>query len=280
MFTLLPVLVSLIAFAFYRHSCSYKENVSIYDKLIRNRNEFSFNGYEFPPFVFKDDWDNVLEEVREIENDFQPVALPDEYITVRMKINKMDKYRSQLHGLTITFENLMKNLTIDCMKKFNADWGFTHDGVVVLVIHHKYNMFKGRRDKYLTSIVSYISNKLAKEIDKTPIISGRISISNNLEDAMKPFIWSLHISGVNGISIKSGGFDRNYIEKTCEDKMKFLADKNLLPLNDHEAYGLVIKRSKETIFCGMKSNENGYYIRTRYKVLRGNTLNYLPEHLV
>jgi tRNA(His) 5'-end guanylyltransferase len=230
------------------------------------------------------------------------------FSSVTSRLKNMNVFEK---GYSKTFADMMISITNElCDKIQGVVFAFTQSDEITLVInqcamnkHGEFNahMFNGRRDKLNTSTSGYATmlfNRLVTQhiltsmrnvgatfddiidmLSSLPniIFDCRMASYDTLMDAFELVIWRAYDCSVNGVS--SGILMCDLPNSKCKiglptgNKLLYMHENALLPLQEHQAYGTFIKRVRNERVCqNIKSGAEHVKMVLQNEVVRGNVL--------
>lgn len=250
-------------------------------KVIERSNypEFIYD-YIYNPIIGKKTiQDPLSEKLSNNEKSMENIIRPDQLFSIRLDGKKFSSIVPKLRklgifeeGYSITFENIMKEVLLYSANLFQrALYCFSQSDEITIIIdkvndlENSVHEFKERKDKFISLSSGYISTKFyqilikhiinnqniedkIKCIDLLPEISfdSRIGTYNTLYDAFELILQRAYDCSVNGISqaiyLSNIIGSKKLKNLNTSEKLKYLNDNNMLPLRDHQSYGILLKK--------------------------------------
>eukprot|EP00490_Sorites_sp_Unknown_P000089 CAMPEP_0114646988 /NCGR_PEP_ID=MMETSP0191-20121206/5508_1 /TAXON_ID=126664 /ORGANISM="Sorites sp." /LENGTH=342 /DNA_ID=CAMNT_0001859981 /DNA_START=19 /DNA_END=1047 /DNA_ORIENTATION=- len=243
-------------------------------QLLKERRPKSIEGvtddlYQLPPFIPKAMWSQLGDALRDCEFPAMQRIPGERFITLRLDGSGFSKLTKRLSnsgafstGYSDEFARLMRECCKSLMVKFSAICGYTQSDEMTLVIspasvvrgEQQCHSHGGRVVKLCTLAAAHVtalfnfrlqalftSKGLQMEDQHLANFDCRLGSFATLEEAMSLVLWRAADCGVNGVSdavYKSKlPCAKNTMRLGTSDKLKWLAENQLLPLQPHQAYG-------------------------------------------
>ncbi|CAE7649010.1 unnamed protein product [Symbiodinium necroappetens] len=231
--------------------------------------------YKLPPFIPKSTWTCLGDALRDCETlDVQEVP-GERFITLRLDGSGFSKLTRRMTALGVfsggysaEFAEIMRECCQSLMTKFNAACGYTQSDEMTLVIpaasivrgEQQCHSHSGRVLKICTLAASHVTSLfnyriqelfaqkgLCMEASGLATFDCRMGSFATMEEALSLILWRAADCGVNGVTDavhKSKIPGARKIEgKATGEKLQWLAQNGLLPLQAHQAYGSYFVRS-------------------------------------
>lgn len=231
--------------------------------------------YKLPPFIPKSTWTCLGDALRDCETlDVQEVP-GERFITLRLDGSGFSKLTRRMTALGVfsggysaEFAEIMRECCQSLMTKFNAACGYTQSDEMTIVIpaasivrgEQQCHSHSGRVLKICTLAASHVTSLfnyriqelfaqkgLCMEASGLATFDCRMGSFATMEEALSLILWRAADCGVNGVTDavhKSKIPGARKIEgKATGEKLQWLAQNGLLPLQAHQAYGSYFVRS-------------------------------------
>lgn len=225
--------------------------------------------YQLPPFIAKAVWSQLGDALRDCEFPVMHRIPGERFITLRLDGSGFSKLTKRLsssgafsEGYSGEFAQLMRECCQSLMVKFSAICGYTQSDEMTLVIspasvvrgEQQCHSHGGRVVKLCTLAAAHVTalfnfrlqalfarRGLQMEDQHLANFDCRLGTFATLEEAMSLVLWRAADCGVNGVSdavykSKLPGA-KSTMRAGTSDKLKWLAENGLLPLQPHQAYG-------------------------------------------
>lgn len=252
---------------------TWRDNYDIYDLIINGTANVKMIDYEFAPYVNKAIWNNEGDYISKKEKMRQNVG-NKQYFTLRLDIKNMSKIKRLVfeEKWSNDFANIMKKIALKLAIDLNAKYAYTQSDEISLVFFPGENenfeyMFGGRHDKLVSLSAAQASSifnldvrsmletkKLTIDLKEVPLVlfDCRMGVFDTLKDAFRLILWRAYDCGVNGISDAVFNMEeqeglpgkKKRTGLGTMDKLDILAEYQILPLENHQAYGSLFVRRK------------------------------------
>eukprot|EP00656_Telonema_subtile_P030698 TRINITY_DN33681_c0_g1_i1.p1 TRINITY_DN33681_c0_g1~~TRINITY_DN33681_c0_g1_i1.p1 ORF type:complete len:324 (+),score=122.48 TRINITY_DN33681_c0_g1_i1:156-1127(+) len=268
--------------------------------------------YTMPPFVPKTVWTQLGDLIKQRERLESHTVGGECWVTLRLDGSGFSKLIGQLRTLGVFeagFSPVFAAIMLECvqalMDKFNGVLGYTQSDELTVLIppapvvrnQQQQHSNNGRVLKWCTNAASFVTalfnHRLAahckaKEVELPakllPTFDCRMGCFQNEQQATGLLLWRAYDSGVNGISdavhqCKAEHKDaHNVIKKSSRDKLKWLHQKGLLPLNPLQANGALFAKVKRLkVGCDPRTNTKKYALRPTLEQVPGLSLIHISE---
>ena len=253
------------------------DDLNIYETIeLAQYDENQLPNYEYPPKISRSTWDKLGDIVSSLEKTGQNAGGSD-CITLRFDLHGFSKATKKLRqqnvftsGYDEHFEKFMQKTTVGLMDEFNAVYGFTQSDEITIIIkptsvdqktglNYPHN-YSGRCQKLTTLGASFATQSFVRQLDDLCLEKNlprsdvcvmfdcRMSCTKTMEDAFRLILWRAYDCGVNGVTsgVLFSGVDghKKMVGANTWDKLKWLAENNLLPLRPHQAHGSFYYKNK------------------------------------
>lgn len=261
--------------------------------------------YELPPFIPKAVWSRLGDALRDCEFPTMQRIPGERVITLRLDGSGFSKLTKRLSsggvfstGYSQEFATLMRECCQSLMAKFSAACGYTQSDEMTIIIsaasvvrgEQQCHSHGGRVVKLCTLAAAHVTALFnfrlqalfaSKGLEMTDHCLAnfdcRLGSFSTMEEAMSLVLWRAADCGVNGVS------DAVYKSKLpsaksttrlgTSDKLQWLAENGLLPLQPHQAYGsyfVKVRRMHEGF--NPKTGETTQSLRSTVEEVPGNLL--------
>jgi tRNA(His) 5'-end guanylyltransferase len=238
--------------------------------------------YEFGPDIPRHYWDKLGAYISSSEHLPIMKAPNDQHITLRLDIRSMSGQRNrflQLNILTEKFDKKFAEMMISVTKAlaehYNTKLAYTQSDEITLILsppppeenlRNTYtHPFSGKRDKLCSlaaSLASSTANRILLQLylqtnkrdekqqeydfSAIPLVQFdcRMACWNSYLDALQVILWRSYDTGVNGISDAIHHRDKSKSKLNRIEKLLFLLEEKLLPLDAHQCYGTLIYKTR------------------------------------
>ncbi|CAJ1372523.1 unnamed protein product [Effrenium voratum] len=261
--------------------------------------------HQLPPFIPKATWSQLGDLLRVWESPTTTFVPGDRYLTLRLDGSGFSKLTKRLtaagafsDGYSTEFAELMRECCQSLMVKFSAMCGYTQSDEMTLVLapasvvrgEQQCHSHGGRVVKICTLAASHVTALFnfrlqalfaskGLSIDESLLASFdcRIGSFASFEEAMALVLWRAADCGVNGVSdavykSKIPGA-KKVVGLGTDEKLRWLAENQLLPLQPHQAYGSFfakVRRLHEGV--NPKTGQTAVSLRSTIEEVPGHVL--------
>jgi len=258
--------------------------------------------YKLPPFIAKATWTQLGNVLRRHENPDVAEVPGERFITLRLDGSGFSKLTRRMTALGVfsagysdEFAEIMRECCQSLMSKFNGVCGYTQSDEMTIVIpaasivrgEQQCHSHSGRVVKICTLAAAHVTSLFNFRLQATFNQKGvqmeasalatfdcRMGSFATLKEAMSLVLWRAADCGVNGVSdavykSKIPGA-RKVMSQGTGEKLVWLAENGLLPLQSHQAYGSYFVRTPR-LHEGVnpKTGETAQSLRSSIEEIQG-----------
>lgn len=246
--------------------------------------------YQAGPRILKEKWNHLGTALRRCEVPDVAVVSGNRWLTVRCDGTGFSKLITRFRkagilkaGFAPEFGEIMRECVTTVMAKLHGVIGYTQSDEMTIMFpprrlnkegHYIKHPFDGRVFKLCSQVASEVTaifNFRILEIARTkglqwsiqhlPTFDCRVGSFAHADEAMALIMWRAYDCGVNGVSDAvhhTGNVGKHIKEQSTVDKLVWLKEQRLLPLNRHQAYGSLFSRrgQKEIELVNVEDNSN------------------------
>jgi len=263
--------------------------------------------YDFPPFIPKAKWSSLGDKVVKAER-LQVFNVPgDKWISLRLDGHGFSKLTKKLkrdgvleQGYSATMASWMQECCTSLMDFTSAKYGYTQSDEITVLIPpasvttkgdekiQQPHIFSGRVLKICTLASSHVTLVWNKCVAKKTAdwsqydctFDCRMGAYDSAAEALSLILWRSYDCSINGISDacyhQRGKLEgaKQAVNLPTNKKIEFLVANNLLPLQNHQAYGSFyarVKRSRKAV--NPQNQQEVLCLRSVVEKVEGNILN-------
>jgi len=255
--------------------------------------QISSDLHALPPFLPRDDWNDLGDLVKAAENPDGWEIAGDKWISLRCDGNSFSKFTKGTFGKVYSpeFAEIMQVCCQQLMVRFAARCGYTQsDELTVLIAptpvvrgERQAHAYKGRIQKLCSIAAATVTacfhdefrKRNLKGTDALATFDCRVGSFDTEDQALAVILWRAYDCGVNGVSdavFKNGGSKTTMLLQT-NDKLLWLKEQGLLPLPRHQREGsFYCKVRRKQTGWNPKKKESVTFYRGKIETVEGNVL--------